>query len=1218
MPILTIFKLSEENLDMRTRYAKVALTLALFFAIGLGGVNAQTTVQIGGTTTTDYYPIELYYTFSISDAIYTVADLATAGWVCGSGTITSLQLYSSMNPSYGQGGTVRIFMQNTSASNFTNTTQDSTGMTLVWAGSLPTLSPAWINFTLQNAFSYTSGSNLRIQIRRLEPAQYTYYDLHYWGAHTPPASQMHRTGRNDTDLGTIGLSYWATRPSLKLTFSQFCDQPPVIVVTNAGSACAPSAGQTIVSTITDAGGTITESRIWFRKNGGTWYNAAPQTIASSTYTFYINHTTVGGVASGDQIQWYIAAKDNSNNVATLPAGGSGSSTPVGSTPPATFNSYAVPAMAPYFQNFDASNHGWTFGVISTGTSDWRVGAPNATFGAALSGANVLALGPTTGTYTANATCWALSPPFSFVGAPFDPVVIFDTKFQTENSWDPFWFEYTTNLGATWTTLGVVADPNGSNWYTGSAAYSPCLGQAGFIGDYSTTWRHAVRTLTGLAGASCVQFRFRFCSDGSVMYAGAAIDDFKIGYYPQKDIALSAVNVSYATNRWAFVATQNHTVSATIMNNGWESNPTTVTLVYKVGSAPTSAVDGVAETFTPTWAGVSAVCTFATPYTPAATGAATIYVRAFYTGDLGPANDQMTKLITAQTIKTFGYEDFEGLSSAFPTVFSPGFTLQSSGGANTWIAALTGLVPAAGPMVGAWINDGNANDYLISPPALLQAGSSYRVRFKYVSVNIPSTLRLLYGKTANPATMTVLNTWSIPAGTTFIDALGPVPGVAPYFNTDPAAAADYYIAFHVTGTYPVSAASVQIDGIILDENPTPPPKIGWGLPGTAQGQHIDNISTPMQIIAIYKKPGKIMKTYEVVSTTYNYGSPGDFLWDVTTSTSWLKVIKSIANPTQYLPGNPFNPARPRQLQTFSLEIDPTGLQPGTYNGQLIMNGRLYNSQYPSGIGATNEPFPVPVQLIVMDAGSGVPGSANSIRVCRAGLTTSATPYVFADPSNGLPFAAVTVTSGTIPNICIEAFPGQLPQGIARYRYIQRYFNVASGGTGWTANIDWYYTDTEAQMGGVTRPDLLRCIRQLVSGGVWQSPTTGVTSTPYPNLYYVKGAGYNPTNIAGNHCLATNWTPKQGAGTLPTVYMLDQNYPNPFNPATKIDFSVPEEVPVKLTVYNSLGDEVAVLLNETMQAGSYSIPFDASAYPSGTYMYRLSAGSFSDTKRMLLAK
>lgn len=86
----------------------------------------------------------------------------------------------------------------------------------------------------------------------------------------------------------------------------------------------------------------------------------------------------------------------------------------------------------------------------------------------------------------------------------------------------------------------------------------------------------------------------------------------------------------------------------------------------------------------------------------------------------------------------------------------------------------------------------------------------------------------------------------------------------------------------------------------------------------------------------------------------------------------------------------------------------------------------------------------------------------------------------------------------------------------------------------------------------------------------------------------------------------------------AYELHQNYPNPFNPVTNIKFSIVESGLVSLKVYDVLGKEVAVLLNENKQAGVYEYQFDASRLSSGIYFYTLQSGDFIQTKRMTLVK
>ena len=91
-----------------------------------------------------------------------------------------------------------------------------------------------------------------------------------------------------------------------------------------------------------------------------------------------------------------------------------------------------------------------------------------------------------------------------------------------------------------------------------------------------------------------------------------------------------------------------------------------------------------------------------------------------------------------------------------------------------------------------------------------------------------------------------------------------------------------------------------------------------------------------------------------------------------------------------------------------------------------------------------------------------------------------------------------------------------------------------------------------------------------------------------------------------------------GDVPKKLELSQNYPNPFNPSTVISYSVPEQAHVRLTVYDMLGREIAVLVNELKGPGSYDVTWDATDFSSGMYLYRIEAGTKSMTRRMTLVK
>ena len=85
-----------------------------------------------------------------------------------------------------------------------------------------------------------------------------------------------------------------------------------------------------------------------------------------------------------------------------------------------------------------------------------------------------------------------------------------------------------------------------------------------------------------------------------------------------------------------------------------------------------------------------------------------------------------------------------------------------------------------------------------------------------------------------------------------------------------------------------------------------------------------------------------------------------------------------------------------------------------------------------------------------------------------------------------------------------------------------------------------------------------------------------------------------------------------------YSLSQNYPNPFNPATLISFSIPNDEFVSLRIYDVLGREFAQIINERRSAGTYQIEFNGAALNSGVYYYTLTAGSYTETKKMMIIK
>lgn len=127
----------------------------------------------------------------------------------------------------------------------------------------------------------------------------------------------------------------------------------------------------------------------------------------------------------------------------------------------------------------------------------------------------------------------------------------------------------------------------------------------------------------------------------------------------------------------------------------------------------------------------------------------------------------------------------------------------------------------------------------------------------------------------------------------------------------------------------------------------------------------------------------------------------------------------------------------------------------------------------------------------------------------------------------------------------------------------------------------------------------------------SPDTGYMIDRHGGIYKTTNSG-NPIGI------------EHISNEIPETFFLSQNYPNPFNPSTKIRFKVPqnsagpEGISVKLTIFNVLGKEVAALVNQNLQPGSYEVNWNASGYPSGVYFYSIRSGLFYETKKMVLIK
>jgi hypothetical protein len=147
--------------------------------------------------------------------------------------------------------------------------------------------------------------------------------------------------------------------------------------------------------------------------------------------------------------------------------------------------------------------------------------------------------------------------------------------------------------------------------------------------------------------------------------------------------------------------------------------------------------------------------------------------------------------------------------------------------------------------------------------------------------------------------------------------------------------------------------------------------------------------------------------------------------------------------------------------------------------------------------------------------------------------------------------------------------------------------------------------------------------VMTDNVWNDPTDHgyIELLADHKIKYVPENLRNPDNVNPHpewYIPAAGPSAVSQQSAVVKSFALRQNYPNPFNPSTRIEFSVPKSTFVTVKVFNLLGEEVGTLASQQFNAGSHTLDWNARSAPSGVYFYRLTAGPFVDTKRMLLLR
>ena len=149
-----------------------------------------------------------------------------------------------------------------------------------------------------------------------------------------------------------------------------------------------------------------------------------------------------------------------------------------------------------------------------------------------------------------------------------------------------------------------------------------------------------------------------------------------------------------------------------------------------------------------------------------------------------------------------------------------------------------------------------------------------------------------------------------------------------------------------------------------------------------------------------------------------------------------------------------------------------------------------------------------------------------------------------------------------------------------------------------------------------------VYQSINGGTnWTSAASGMPAfVPVDELVYQSGTNYIFAFTHGRSAFITTTSTRVELAdfTIPLSFEISQNYPNPFNPSTSIKYSIPSDANVSLTVYNIKGEVVKKLVDTFQKAGNYTTTIDGAGLASGIYFYRIDAGKFSQTKKMVLLK
>lgn len=340
---------------------------------------------------------------------------------------------------------------------------------------------------------------------------------------------------------------------------------------------------------------------------------------------------------------------------------------------------------------------------------------------------------------------------------------------------------------------------------------------------------------------------------------------------------------------------------------------------------------------------------------------------------------------------------------------------------------------------------------------------------------------------------------------------------------------------------------------------------------------------------------------------NTGSNWSFIDNgIDNSTQWYHKIRSDLDPTLYLYANSGNFVyRSTTLGTAWTKLNTTAF-PGTNISNLNVSryvsptAIVYASLNPGT--TTGEKLRVHESGVWYERSTGFPGSVGvrgvkphpvNINIAYALMNgLSAGNKIFKSTNRGINWTNI---SGNLPNVPMgDMVPHPFNDNLLYVGTEMGCYKSTNGGVNW---MRWNNGLPDATI-----------VTEMVT----------IDSLAARSKYYVVAGTYGRSiftrEIAGDDPVGIN----NVSSVVPKGFNLKQNYPNPFNPVTNISFDLPLKEFVNITIYDAAGKEISSLVNQNLNPGVYEYSFDASAFSTGVYFYKISAGKFVETKKMMLIK